>query len=75
MEHDRDTYRDKSTAINGEYGEAWDGVEEINLNHIKSRMQHLELELSTALHSLRSKREESTIDKVGSLDFFILISD
>ncbi|XP_073300378.1 protein PTST homolog 2, chloroplastic-like isoform X2 [Primulina huaijiensis] len=67
MELDRETYRDRLTAINGEYGEAWDGAEEINLNHIKSRIQHLELELSTALLSLRSKRAESITDKVAGI--------
>ncbi|XP_073054355.1 protein PTST homolog 2, chloroplastic isoform X1 [Primulina eburnea] len=67
MEHDRETYRDRLTSINGEYGEAGDGAEEINLNHIKSRIQHLELELSTALLSLRSKRAESITDEVAGI--------
>lgn len=72
MEHDRETYRDRLTAINGESGEAWNVSEEINLNHIKSRIQHLELELSTALRSLRSKREEDIteeVDKISVSDF------
>lgn len=70
MEHDRETYRHRLTAINGESGEAWDVSEEINLNQIKSRIQHLELELSTALRSLRSKREENIKEEVGSLNFY-----
>ncbi|XP_073134103.1 protein PTST homolog 2, chloroplastic [Henckelia pumila] len=77
MEHDRETNRDRLTAINGEYGQASDGSEEINLNHIKSRIQHLELELSTALNSLRSKREESITDEVDgfSVSDFQKLSD
>ncbi|XP_075506884.1 protein PTST homolog 2, chloroplastic-like isoform X1 [Primulina tabacum] len=71
VEHGRETYRDTLTAINGESGEAWDVSEEINLNHIKSRIQHLELELSTALRSLRSKRENMTeeVDGISVSDF------
>ncbi|KZV58783.1 hypothetical protein F511_24697 [Dorcoceras hygrometricum] len=71
MEHDRESCRDR-TAINGE---AWGGSEDINLNHIKSRIQHLQLELSTALLSLRSKREESITDEVVSAGDFQKLSD
>lgn len=38
--------------------------EEITYNQIQSRLRHLELELSSVLHSLRSNAEESTSKKV-----------
>ncbi|CAI9775315.1 unnamed protein product [Fraxinus pennsylvanica] len=41
------------------------GRHEINHNQIRTRLRHLECELNTALHSLRSKREEFVLDEVS----------
>ncbi|CAI9768021.1 unnamed protein product [Fraxinus pennsylvanica] len=38
---------------------------DINHNQIRTRLQHLECELNTALHSLRSKREEYVLNEVS----------
>ncbi|KAL0385695.1 UNVERIFIED_CONTAM: protein PTST2, chloroplastic [Sesamum radiatum] len=57
-------------------GEAWDKHENINLNQIRTRLQHLESELTEALHSLRSKREEYISEEVyGSSSDLQKLSD
>ncbi|KAI3467407.1 hypothetical protein Pfo_024070 [Paulownia fortunei] len=67
VETDKESYRDGITVSTEEYAEAWYKHKEINHNQIRTRLQHLECELNTALHSLRSKREECISEEVHSL--------
>lgn len=47
--------------------------EKINSNHIQIRLQHLELELASALRSLTSKSDEFITQKVGNLFSYIAL--
>ncbi|KAL0447082.1 UNVERIFIED_CONTAM: protein PTST2, chloroplastic [Sesamum latifolium] len=59
VENNQETYHDGATVTTEKYAEACSRHEDINHNQIRIRLQHLELELTTALCSLRSKREQS----------------
>ncbi|KAL6562570.1 hypothetical protein OROGR_003577 [Orobanche gracilis] len=47
-----------------ENAEVWYKYEQINHNQIRTRLQHLECELNTALRTLRSKRQECIPEEV-----------
>ncbi|KAL0408655.1 UNVERIFIED_CONTAM: protein PTST2, chloroplastic [Sesamum radiatum] len=67
VENNQGTYHDRVTVTTEEYAEACSRHEDINHNQIRIRLQHLELELTTALRSLRSKREQPFPEEVGRL--------
>lgn len=67
MDIDKESYHDGITVTTVEYAEDWDQHKEINYNEIRTRLQHLESELATALHSLRSKKEDCISEEVCSL--------
>ncbi|KAL0327206.1 UNVERIFIED_CONTAM: protein PTST2, chloroplastic [Sesamum angustifolium] len=67
VENNQETYHDGVTVTPEEYAEACSRHEDINHNQIRIRLQHLELELTSALCSLRSKREQSFPEEVGRL--------
>ncbi|KAL8518820.1 hypothetical protein ACS0TY_009971 [Phlomoides rotata] len=56
---DKESYNDGITVTTKEYAKDWDHQKEIHFDEIRTRLQHLESELATALHSLRSKRVDS----------------
>ncbi|XP_011086402.1 uncharacterized protein LOC105168149 isoform X1 [Sesamum indicum] len=65
VESDKEIRHDGTTVNTEEHAEAWDKHEHINLNQIRTRLQHLESELTEALHSLRSKKEEYISEEVS----------
>ncbi|KAL0336297.1 UNVERIFIED_CONTAM: protein PTST2, chloroplastic [Sesamum radiatum] len=65
VESDKEIRHDGITVNTEEHAEAWDKHEHINLNQIRTRLQHLESELTEALYSLRSKREEYISEEVS----------
>ncbi|KAL2543060.1 5'-AMP-activated protein kinase-related [Abeliophyllum distichum] len=65
VEKNKEAVNNGITASAENIPEALDSDEEINHNQIKTRLQYLECELSTALHSLRSKREKCILDEVS----------
>ncbi|KAI3452801.1 hypothetical protein Pfo_009464 [Paulownia fortunei] len=76
VESNKETYHDGITVTTEEYAEAWVRHEDISHNQIQTRLQHLEFELTTALHSLRSKREECFSEEViGSSSDLLKLSD
>ncbi|XP_011071037.1 uncharacterized protein LOC105156567 isoform X1 [Sesamum indicum] len=64
VENNQETYHDGITVTTEEYAEACSRHEGTNHNQIRTRLQHLELELTTALCFLRSKREQSFPEEV-----------
>ncbi|KAK6160031.1 hypothetical protein DH2020_003412 [Rehmannia glutinosa] len=76
VETDKESHRDGIFVSTVEDAEAWYKYEKINHNEIRTRLQHLECELTTALHSLRSKREECISEEVtGSSSDLQKLSD
>ncbi|XP_057949178.1 protein PTST homolog 2, chloroplastic [Malania oleifera] len=76
--------KDEIVSVTASAGETLDGNKELNSsggeirpNQILSRLQHLESELSSALHLLRSKRDEVVLQKglEGSLENLQTLSD
>ncbi|KAK4429942.1 protein PTST2, chloroplastic [Sesamum alatum] len=65
VESDKETRHDGITVNTEDYAEASDKHETINLNQIRTRLQHLESELTAALDSLRSKRVEYISEEVS----------
>ncbi|KAL1569926.1 protein PTST 2, chloroplastic-like isoform X3 [Salvia divinorum] len=70
VEANKESYHDGITVITKEYAEDVDEHKEINYDEIRTRLQDLESELTTALRSVRSKREDSILKEVtgGSTD-------
>ncbi|KAL3824182.1 hypothetical protein ACJIZ3_020211 [Penstemon smallii] len=64
FDKDDKTYYDEISVTTEEHTEAWNRSEEINPNRIRTRLKHLESELTTALHSLRSKKDELLSEEV-----------
>ncbi|XP_042018502.1 protein PTST homolog 2, chloroplastic-like isoform X2 [Salvia splendens] len=66
----KESYHDGITVTTKEYAEDMDEHKEINYNEIQTRLQDLESELTTALRSIRSEREDSISKEVtgGSTD-------
>ncbi|KAL0372431.1 UNVERIFIED_CONTAM: protein PTST2, chloroplastic [Sesamum calycinum] len=76
VQNNQETYHDGVTVTPEEYSEACSRHEDTNHNQIQIRLQHLELELTSALCSLRSKREQSFPEEViGSSSALQKLSD
>ncbi|KAG8366288.1 hypothetical protein BUALT_Bualt17G0060800 [Buddleja alternifolia] len=76
VDRDKETYHDGITVATEEYAEGWERHGDINHNQIRTRLQHLEFELNTALRSLRSKRDKCISEEViGNSSEFQKLSD
>ena len=65
MHEGKDVSRNEVLAIAKGSGEAPDKKKNMSHNEIRSRIQHLELELASALHLLRSNNEQFAPKEVG----------
>lgn len=63
VKKDNNTNKDSGGSMNGKDRTA-SSSDDINKTHIKSRLQHLQSELSSVLHSLRSPPDEVVTSKV-----------
>ncbi|XP_047966117.1 protein PTST homolog 2, chloroplastic-like [Salvia hispanica] len=70
VDTNKESYHDGITVTTKEYAEDMDEHKEINYNDIQTRLRDLESELTTALRSIRSGREDSISKEVtgGSTD-------
>lgn len=66
---DKENYNDGISVTTNIYARDWDQQKEIHFDEIRNRLQHLESELATVLHSLRSKRVDSIPEEVHRNSF------
>ncbi|KAK4423778.1 protein PTST2, chloroplastic [Sesamum alatum] len=76
VESNQETYYDGETVTTEKYAEACNRHEDINHHQLRTRLQHLEVELTTALCTMRSKREQSFPEEgIGSSNDLQKLSD
>ncbi|XP_051146068.1 protein PTST homolog 2, chloroplastic isoform X2 [Andrographis paniculata] len=69
VETDKGTYHDRIAVSTGDNAQDWRKHEDINNGQIRNHLQHLEAELASALHSLRSKREQGGLEEASGSSY------